>query len=296
MRDPKSLENVVFELEQHNVELNLVVNFVGLLSTPLFQPEKSTKDLNWEQLKLSVYTNTWPAMLLVALVAAIMSTATESISIRGADNLFIPYTCFLVLDRTMRLGVQDLSGWIEGLILGLFITVASYRIALLTPSGGITVLVVVTLAWALGGWAWFFPLLAFYLLYIATTPRQGQIRADLDEVFPTIVGSMIVVLTFGHFGDAGLFVPYLATLAASGAIALSRLALIRELPVVPMATLGAITPILPVYLYRTEVPLMALSIATIMGCACFAVLARIPIAGRRMIAALMSGVVAWAVV
>ena len=237
----------------------------------------------------------WPAMLLVALVAAIMATATEAISVRGADNLFIPYTCFLVLDRTIRLGLQDLSGWIEGLLLGVCITVSSYRLAALTPAGGITVLVVVTLAWALGGWTWFLPLLAFYCLYIATTPREGHIRADLDEVFPTIVGSMIVVLIFGHFGDPGLFIPYLATLAASGAIALSRMALVRGWPVVPMAISGAMTPILPVFAYEIEVPILAISLAAIVGCACFAILARTPIAGRRLISALMSGAVAWAV-
>ncbi len=237
----------------------------------------------------------WPSMLLVALVAAIMATATEAISVRGADNLFIPYTCFLVLDRTLRLGLNDLTGWLEGLLLGLLTLVCSYRIAALTPAGGITVLVVVTLAWALGGWIWFVPLLAFYLLYIATTPREGQIRADLDEVFPTVVGSMIVVLTFGHFGDPGLFVPYLATLSASGAIALSRMAMVRKWPIIPLAVSGAMMPLLPVLIYQPNVPFLALGIATIVGGICFAALARSPSAGRRMIASLMAGAVAWAI-
>ena len=72
-------------------------------------------------------------MLIVAIVAAIMATATRP-RVRGADNLFIPYTCFLVLDRTMRLGLRDLSGWVEGMLLGATILVFSFRSAL-TPAG-----------------------------------------------------------------------------------------------------------------------------------------------------------------
>jgi hypothetical protein len=238
----------------------------------------------------------WPDMLLVAGVAAIMATATEAISVRGADNLFIPYTCFLVLDRAMRLGLHDLTGWAEGLLLGVVIVAGSYRIAALTPAGSITVLVVVTLAWALGGWTWLLPLLTFYLLYMATTPRDSSIRADLDEVFPTIAGSMIIVLIFGHFGDQSLFIPYLATLSASGAIALSRMALVRKWPVIPLAISGALTPILPVLLYEQDVPVVAIGVAAIAGGVCFAALARSPISGRRMIASLMAGAVAWAMV
>ncbi len=239
-------------------------------------------------------TAEWPAMLIVALVAAIMATATEAISVRGSDNLFIPYTCFLVLDRTVRIGLQDLSGWLEGMMLALLILVGSYRIAALTPAGGVTVFVVVTLAWALGGLAWMLPLLALYLLYIFTAPREGAILADLNEVFPTTVGSMIVVLAFGHFGDASLFVPYLATLTASGAIALGRMARMRGWPLIPLGVSGAMTPLIPVIAYEHSVPFTTIALATGAGCAAFAGLRRSDFAGRRMLAALLAGAVAWA--
>ena len=136
----------------------------------------------------------WPAG--VAIVAAIMARPRGRV--RGADNLFIPYTCFLVLDRTLRLGLRDLSGWVEGMLLGAIILVFSFRSAALTPAGGITVFVVVSLR---GPWGdcWLF-LAAF--CRCCRHPAQGRkIRADLDEVFPTTVVHGIV-LTFGHFGDA----------------------------------------------------------------------------------------------
>ncbi|MEC7983752.1 MAG: SDR family NAD(P)-dependent oxidoreductase [Myxococcota bacterium] len=64
VREPNSLANAVMDLEMRKVEIHLLVNFVGLLSSSSFKPEKSTRDFNWEQLKVSVFTNTWPAMLL----------------------------------------------------------------------------------------------------------------------------------------------------------------------------------------------------------------------------------------
>ena len=154
--------------------------------------------------------------------------------------------------------------------------------------------VAVTLAWALGGLAWMLPLGALYLLYIFTAPREGQFRADLDDVFPTIVGSMIVVLAFGHFGDPNLFVPYLATLTASGAIALGRLATLREWPLIPLALSGAMTPLIPVIAYEHSVPFSTLALATAAGCASFAALRRSDFSGRRMLSALLAGAIAWA--
>jgi len=239
----------------------------------------------------------WPAMLIVALVAAIMATATEAISVRGADNLFIPYACFLVLDRTLRLGLRDLSGWVEGMLIGILTVALTYKRASLTPSGGVTLFVVLTLSWALGGWEWTLPLAALFFLYLATVPEQTKgIQADLQEVFPTTVGAMIIVLAFGHFDDPVLFVPFLATVAASGAITLSRMAIVRSWPRVPMAISGALVPVLPVLAYAPSTPVIPVILAAGVGCIAFAALARTPFAGRRMVASLLAGALAWAAV
>jgi phytol kinase len=238
----------------------------------------------------------WPAMLIVALVAAILCTATEAISVRGADNLFIPYACFVVLDRTIRLGLPDLSGWVEGMLIGLTVVVVSYRRASLTPAGSITLFIVLTLSWAIGGWTWALPLLALFSLYLVISPEQShRARADLEEVFPTTVGATVIVLAFGHFADPSLFVPYLATLAASGAIALTRMAEMRTWPRLPLAISGAMVPILPVLAYQPDIPVLTVALAAGAGCLAFALLAQTSISGRRMIAALLAGSIAWAV-
>ena len=239
----------------------------------------------------------WPELLIVALVAAIMSTATEAISVRGADNLFIPYACFLVLDRTLRIGLSDLSGWVEGMLIGILTVALTYRRASLTPSGSVTVFVVLTLSWALGGWLWSLPLAALFFLYLATAPDPTKgIRADLVEVFPTTVGSMIIVLAFGHFDDPVLFVPFLATVAASGAITLSRMAIVRGWPQVPLALSGGLAPVIPVLAYEPTTPVIPVILAASVGCLAFALLARTPLAGRRLVASLLAGAVAWGTV
>ena len=184
----------------------------------------------------------WPEMLLVTLVAAIMATATEAISVRGADNLFIPYACFLILERALRMGLAELSGWFEGMIVSLALLVVSWGRSGLTEAAAITVFIVGTLAWALGGWTWALPLAALFGIFVAAIPAADIRLTDMTEVFPATMGSMIVVLAFGHFEDPTLFVPYLATLATGGAIAMQGMADNRGWPQLPMGLSGALAP------------------------------------------------------
>ncbi len=238
----------------------------------------------------------WPELLLVTLVTAVMSTAAEAISVRGADNLFIPYACFLVLERTLRLGLADLSGWIEGMILSLTVLVLSWSRGGLTEAGGLTVFIVGTLAWALGGVAWTLPLAALYSLFLAVIPDDDSQQTDMVEVFPATVGSMIVLLLFGHFEDPTLFIPYLATLAAAGAIAMQRMAIRRRWPQLPMGISGAIAPALPVLLVEPDIPMLHIVAAAAAGVVAFWALARTGFVGRRLLASLLAGALAWAAV
>jgi dolichol kinase len=235
----------------------------------------------------------WPEMLLVALVVATLSTATEAISVRGADNLFIPYACFLVMDRTMRLGLRDLSGWIEGMLFSLVVVLATWRWSGLTVSGAVTVFLGGTLSWALGGWSWTLPILAFYALGLSTLRADRNNRMDMDEIFPSIVGSLVVVLAFAHSAQDELYGPYLATLGANAAIAMMRASLVRSWPVAPMLVAGALVPLLPGLLIHPELSTLDLVAGVFSGVATYGLLVRVPMSGRRMLASLMAGAVAW---
>jgi hypothetical protein len=141
------------------------------------------------------------------------------------------------------------------------------------------------------------PLAALFFLYLATVPEPTKgIRADLEEVFPTTVGAMLIVLAFGHFEDPVLYVPFLATVAASGAITLSRMAIVRGWPQIPLAISGALVPVVPVLAYDPSTPVIPVIVAAGVGCLAFAALARTSMSGRRLLASLLAGAVAWAAV
>jgi len=236
----------------------------------------------------------WPEMLLVTLVVAIMATTTEAVSVRGTDNLFIPYACFLILERALRMGLAELSGWFEGMIVSLALMVLTWGRSGLTEAGGLTVFIVGTLAWALGGWSWALPLAALYGIFIAAVPAEDVRQTDMTEIFPATMGSMIVVLAFGHFQDDTLFVPYLATLATGGAIAMQNMAQSRDWPQLPLAFSGALAPTLPVLLIDPTIPLKSIGAAAAGGVLAFALLSRTPLVGRRLLASLLAGALAWA--
>ena len=165
----------------------------------------------------------WPGVLLVALIGAVVTTCVEAISVRGADNLFIPYGGFLVLDRMLRLGLAEMGAWIEGMIVALAAVVLTWRFARMSPAGGLASFLFATLAWALGGPAWFGPLGALaVLLVLARDPGQAL---ELEDVFPSLVGSVLVVLAFAHSGAGeaamGWYLPFLVTAAANGAIGMA---------------------------------------------------------------------------
>ena len=117
---------------------------------------------------------------------------------------------------------------------------------------------------------------------------------DMDEVFPSIVGSLVVVLAFAHAAQEELYGPYIATLGANAAIAMARLAYARQWPVLPMLLGGAIVPILPAWLLAPHLPPFDLVAGVLAGVGTYGLLARIPMSGRRMVSSLMAGAVSWA--
>lgn len=242
----------------------------------------------------------WPEMLLVTLVVSVMATATEAVSVRGIDNLFIPYSCFLILERTLRLGLSDLSNWFEGMIISLAAVVATWERSGLTEAGGLLIFVIGTLTWSLGGLLWTLPLIAFYAFFVAVIPEEDPDKTygfpqdtDLTDVFPATAGALIVILAFGHFQDQTLYVPYLTTLSAGGAMAMGRMARGRNWPPIPLVLSGSVVPILPVTALDPTVPVLGISVIGASSLLSFFFLSRTAFVGRRLLSTLLSGALAW---
>jgi phytol kinase len=239
----------------------------------------------------------WPEMLLVALAIAIFTTSLESISILGIDNLMIPYGAFLVLDRSLRIGLQDLSGWFEGMFLSTLIIAFTWKKAGLTEAGAMSIFVAGSLAWAIGDWYWTIPLVSLYAMFLLTIfvagyqPTIGD--TDLQDVFPTMFGALLIILLYSHFQEESLFIPYLTALAAGGALAMARLATFQRLLVLPTVFVGAIAPVLPLLLLKEKIPFLTMTFSIGIGLLCFLVLRKTTFLGKRLLATLLASALAW---
>jgi dolichol kinase len=232
----------------------------------------------------------WPGVLLVALVGAVVTTCVEAISVRGVDNLFIPYAGSLVLERTLRLGLAEMGAWIEGMLAAFtVVTFGAWSVGL-GAAGGIAAFLIGTLAWALGGPAWFVPLaVAGGLLALVRAPLGREV--ELEDVFPTLVVSLVVVLGFAHGGDPALYEPYLATVSANTAIGVwlasghahgPRRTTIRVVA-------AAVVPAFVAWSLDPGVAVPRVVLAGMIGMALFHAVRRTPMSGRRLLASVAAG-------
>ncbi len=234
----------------------------------------------------------WPEMLLVTLVVAGLTTAVEAVSVRGSDNLFIPYAAWLGLDRTDRLGLDSLGDWVLGMALGVTVLVITGERARLSAAGAVVVFLVCTLAYALGGLLWFLPLAILYALYLLA--RRPEDPTELDMVFPTTAGSMAVLLLYAHTDAESLFLPYLTTVAANGAMAAVLLAEVRGWRGWPVALgIGAAVPVLGARLLAPEAPVLLPILFGLLAPLLFRGLSMTSLVGRRLVASLACGAATW---
>ncbi len=166
----------------------------------------------------------WPALLLITLVVAVVATAVEAVSVRGADNLFIPLAVWFMLDRTLGQPLEAMGAWMLGMAAVLTLCLLAARFARLSVSGLVLCFLVGSLAWGLGGVTWFLPLAG--LLTITALGRRllgerGR-ELDLEALFPVTVIGLALVLLHASTGLDALYIPYVASMvgAALAAVAL----------------------------------------------------------------------------
>lgn len=234
----------------------------------------------------------WPDILLVALVVAALTTSVEAISVRGSDNLLIPYAAWLALERTQRLGLPELGDWVLGMGLGVGVLRASASRARLSVAAAVNVFLVATLAFALGGLVWFLPLGLLWSLWLLARP--GTTDTELDAVFPTTAGAVVLVLCQAHFPEVDLFAAFLATVVAHGAMAAAALAGFRGWPRLPAVALTAALVCAPAAASGAAVPWAALAGVAALAPVAHQLSLRQPWPGRRVGVALASALAVWA--
>lgn len=167
-------------------------------------------------------------ILNISVTAAALLTAFEAISMKGSDNLFIPFAAAVMLeklavDTLFELSIQNamLAVTSVGLALG------NYLVGKLTPkrhlpfdTGGILALTLFAYAtWALGSLEWMLPVFVGYLLCMAAwalswASNEVQVTLRVRTTYRALLLPFAVLIVANIFElYAVLYGPYLAACA-----------------------------------------------------------------------------------
>ncbi len=243
----------------------------------------------------------WAEIALIALVTAVMTACTEAISVRGVDNLLVPWAALVVIRDMRALGLAQMDRWLVGLLVTLACVAAVRRATRLRPAGGIAAFLFGALAWGLGGPVWFVPLAVTGLVLLFVHAGFG-VDADLEQVFPAVVGSVLTVAVLAHVPGHGMFVPFVGTLSANAAIGLylatqaepSQGVLLRARSA-GAAGLAAAAPAFAAWTVEPEVPAALTTAAGLVGLLLFAGMQGARWPGRRLAASGAIGAGMWLV-
>ena len=162
-----------------------------------------------------------PSALVITLLVSMVATAVEGISVRGADNLLVPYATFIVLHAALGRGRDGLGDWVLASAAILTVLLLSFRQTRLNATAFMALFVGWVLAFGLGGPMWLLTAVVPYVAFAAGRPGHGAAEADLEVMVPTFAVSLVIVLARGHTGTPALFVPFLVSIAAVTAIVLA---------------------------------------------------------------------------
>lgn len=201
---------------------------------------------------------------LYAVLVAVLTTAAEALGRRGNDNLTVPLTTALVLFFLLTHDGDAIRQFTTGVGLAGMAAIVSWRVGFLAPSGAVALLLLASVIFGFGGWAWTVPILTFFILSSILSRVGRRVKARYDQVFEKgsrrdayqvlanggIPGALMILHMFT--GAEMHYIYYLAALAAAtadtwateiGTMAGQRPRLITSMQPVEPGRSGGITPI-----------------------------------------------------
>jgi len=121
--------------------------------------------------------------LWIAGVVALLATAGEMVSVRGSDNLTVPLTSAFAMFYLLHQSSAEATQFTIGMILALIIAVASYKLRFLTGGGSVALLILGTLVFGIGGWAFAAPILGFFVISSLLSKLGKKRKNKLLTVF-----------------------------------------------------------------------------------------------------------------
>lgn len=222
-----------------------------------------------------------PVTVLAATLVAALVTGFEAISLRGADNLFVPLAVVVILAKITgkplaEIVFQNLS--LLALCVAVGVTV--WRFRSLNVGGAIAYVLFAYGAWSLGNWQWALPPLAGLAAYVAVWfPRARRLHAPGVRVRTVaravLVPFAVLALANGLRRPDVLYGPYLAACATVLALSLgattraTRLRPARRLLVAAIgaAAATAVVAVAPWLVQRPPVEALAVVAAAVAAAA-----------------------------
>ena len=145
------------------------------------------------------------AILCIAVIVAIFATSFEILSIKGSDNLTVPLGVAFVMYYMINSPFQDRLFFSIGMVLAILVAYVSFRLRFLSASGAVSVFLLGSIIFGIGGWTFSVPILMFFVLSSLLSKigkKQKRLLASVIEK----TGCRDVWQVLANGGVAGIFV------------------------------------------------------------------------------------------
>jgi len=169
-----------------------------------------------------------PVCVLAAALVAVLATGFEAISLKGADNLFVPLAVVVILSKiTVKPLAEVVFQNLSLVSICLVVALIVWRVPMFNVGAAVAVILYAYANWSLGSWQWALPVFAGLACYLVARTQIGpprpahqvRVRAVARAVLPPLV---LLILANSTSGYATFFAPYLAASATALALTLDH--------------------------------------------------------------------------
>jgi phytol kinase len=156
--------------------------------------------------------------VLIGMTFGILVMLVEAVSLRGTDNLLIPFGGAFLLAELLHRGIPELVTALAVTVFLLTLVLVLRTRRTLSDTAVLAAALFGFVSWAVGGWRWLVPPVVFFLSYTILWPRQRLVRERPHDVVATaaVVFSPLVwaVLAF-ILARPEYYYPYTIAVAAN---------------------------------------------------------------------------------
>jgi phytol kinase len=196
--------------------------------------------------------------VIIGIMVAILVMLLEAVSLRGTDNLLIPFGGYLLLAGFLDRGVAELAAALVVTVLLLVLVLTLRKRRTLSDTAVLAAALFGFASWSVGGWRWLVPPIALFLSYTVLWPRRRLVRRRPHDLLAVtaVASSALVWMVLAFVLDRpDLYYPYTISIAATlcfAGIAWFRIARPRMHPATRVVRSAAVA-------WMTIFPLFALA-------------------------------------